>query len=138
MDFVTAVKTTFQKSFQFNGRASRAEFWWFRLFAGLTGLALVVLFVIVAGVTQGDDATGGGILMVGIFLYIAVMFFPYLSSMVRRLHDSDKSGWLVLIDFLPLGGLVLLVFYLLPGTKGKNKYGADPYGTPDATAKIFE
>jgi uncharacterized membrane protein YhaH (DUF805 family) len=47
---------------------------------------------------------------------------------VRRLHDSDKSGWWLLLTLIPVGGLVLFIFYLLDGTRGPNRHGADPKG----------
>ena len=54
---------------------------------------------------------------------------------MRRLHDTDKSGWLILLGLIPLiGSIILLVFYVLPGTKGPNKFGPDPYGKTEVEA----
>lgn len=58
---------------------------------------------------------------------LAAMFIPSLAVQVRRFHDQDKSGWFVLLALIPfVGGLVLLVFNCLEGTRGPNRYGPDP------------
>ena len=66
----------------------------------------------------------------GLILYLVVglaLIIPSLAVAVRRLHDTNRSGWWVLIALLPvLGALVLLVFMVLPGTVGPNSYGEDP------------
>jgi uncharacterized membrane protein YhaH (DUF805 family) len=55
------------------------------------------------------------------------LFIPGLAVGVRRMHDQDKSGWWLLIAFIPIiGWIVLLVFYLTDGTRGTNQYGPDP------------
>jgi uncharacterized membrane protein YhaH (DUF805 family) len=67
--------------------------------------------------------------MAVVTLFGLASFIPSLSVTVRRLHDTDKSGWLILLGLIPLiGVIILLVFYILPGTKGPNKFGPDPYG----------
>ena len=54
------------------------------------------------------------------------MIVPSVAVAIRRLHDTDKSGWWLLIGLIPFGGIVLLVFYILEGTNGPNNYGAGP------------
>ena len=54
---------------------------------------------------------------------------PNLAVTIRRLHDQDKSGWWLLISFIPFGGLVLLVFMFIDGTPGENEYGPSPKDT---------
>ncbi len=64
-----------------------------------------------------------------IVLYIAYglgLIVPSIAVAIRRLHDTDKSGWWLLIGLIPFGGIVLLVFYILEGTNGPNNYGAGP------------
>lgn len=65
-----------------------------------------------------------------VFMLVAVaLFIPSLAVQVRRFHDQDKSGWMVLLAFIPfIGGLVVLIFMLLEGTHGPNRYGPDPKG----------
>ena len=60
-------------------------------------------------------------------LYIFLMLLPLIALSIRRLHDTDRSGWWFLINFVPLiGGLVFFVFTLLEGTRGDNRFGPDP------------
>jgi uncharacterized membrane protein YhaH (DUF805 family) len=69
-------------------------------------------------------------------LYSLAVFIPNLAVAVRRMHDQDKSGWWILIGFVPLiGGIWLLVLYLIGGTAGPNRFGPDPKaGTTGAQA----
>ena len=69
-----------------------------------------------------------GLIMLGLLI-------PSLAVSIRRLHDTNRSGWWILIGLIPfLGALVLIVFYLLDGTPGPNKYGPDPKGRVSAAA----
>jgi uncharacterized membrane protein YhaH (DUF805 family) len=121
----------------FEGRARRSEYWLFTLFQiiALIG-AMVVGSVLDAAI--GDSAPDGrSANMFAALLYLVValgLFIPGLAVSVRRLHDSDKSGWFYLLAFVPFGGIVLLVFFCLDGTPGSNKYGPDPKGRGTAEA----
>lgn len=135
----------------FTGRSRRKEFWMFTL---LNTLVILVLYgMILAAVpwadllarTQAEQAgiayTGtepapGLLFWPGIVLLCAWVlgtFVPTIAVSVRRLHDQDKSGWFYLLNFVPFGGLVLLIFFCLEGTKGANQYGADPLSDERAT-----
>jgi len=105
----------------FSGRARRKEYWFFFLFNIIASIVLSVI-----DVTVGTfSATSGVGLLSGI--YGLAVIIPSIAVGVRRLHDIDRTGWWLLIAFIPLiGVLVLLVFALLPGTAGDNKYGPDP------------
>jgi uncharacterized membrane protein YhaH (DUF805 family) len=76
--------------------------------------------------SMGGDATmGAGSMILGLF-YLAI-FIPALAVQVRRFHDQDKSGWFVLLNFIPLvGGLIVFIFMCLDGTRGDNRFGPDP------------
>lgn len=107
----------------FTGRARRKEFWFFQLF-----VLLIVMVLSLADRMLGmlDDATGFGPLS---GLFSLAMFIPSLAVSVRRLHDTDRTGWWALLYFVPLlGFLVLLVFFILDGTRGTNRFGEDPKG----------
>jgi len=123
MDFKQAIETCLRTKYaDFSGRASRSEFWWFALF---TFIVMVVLEVIVLAVqSSGILLTIFGL----VFLVVAVgLIVPSLAAIVRRLHDTGKSGWLFLLVLIPLvGGIVLLVFYLLPSDAKANAYGEPP------------
>ena len=68
-------------------------------------------------------------------LFVLAVFLPYLGVSVRRLHDINRSGWWILIGFVPLVGALLLIYwYVQPGTPGKNDYGSDPKAAAVATA----
>ena len=109
----------------FAGRAHRTEFWFFMLF--------YILLVIVASFVDGmlNTVFWGGSLGLFSGLVQLVLVVPYLAVAVRRLHDTNRSGWWLLLHFVPLLGLVLLVFYLLEGTPGSNDYGPNPWGEAD-------
>jgi len=118
----------------FEGRARRKEYWYFILFYCIAIFVLVVADVI-AG-TFSEEAEIG--LFSGIFVLATVV--PMIAATVRRLHDTDRSGWWVLISFIPLiGSLVLLVFAVLDSQPGANRFGPNPkgvmaVGTPAPTA----
>lgn len=101
-----AVKTCFNKYADFNGRAARPEFWWF--------------FVFQLGVYLVTSILGGWLY----FLAMLALLLPGIAVGARRLHDTGKSGWLMLIALIPLlGGLVLLYLAAQPGDAGANAYG---------------
>lgn len=111
----------------FSGRSRRKEYWMFLL--GVVVAAVVTS--IIEGVL-GLSGMVGGVYGPLTLLLILAIFIPSLACQVRRFHDQDKSGWFVLLGLIPLlGGLVVLVFMCLEGTKGPNQYGPDPKG-PDA------
>jgi uncharacterized membrane protein YhaH (DUF805 family) len=105
----------------FEGRARRSEYWFFVLFYFIIVVVLAVLDGMFGNL---NEATGYGLLS-GIF--ILAMIIPSISVTIRRLHDTDRSGWWWLIFFIPLiGAIVMLVFTVTEGTSGQNQYGPDP------------
>jgi uncharacterized membrane protein YhaH (DUF805 family) len=120
---------------EFSGRSQRKEYWMWVLF---TIIVYAVCFALIAagGAFSIDPDTGApafGILawlgfgLLGIFALASII--PSLSLVVRRLHDQDKSGWFILLSFIPyVGGIILFVFMCIDGTKGENRFGADPKG----------
>ena len=126
----------------FQGRSRRMEYWMFQLLIVLVALVAVMLFVALAAI-QGDSQTDGisagmGILIgVCVLAYLAIIV-PALAVTVRRFHDQDKSGWLILINFVPyVGGLIVMVFMFLEGTRGPNQYGADPKNPEQSLGDVF-
>ena len=96
---------------QFSGRASRSEYWWFALAS--------LLVIIVAAVIDG--ATGSVVVTLLAYLFIII---PGLAVSVRRLHDTNRSGWYLLLNFIPLVGTILLfIWSVTPGDKKANQYG---------------
>ena len=99
---------------KFDGRAGRAEFWWFVLANLVVFVALAILIAV------------SNIFIILYFGYALALIVPSIAVAIRRLHDTNKSGWWLLIGIIPFGGLVLLVFYILEGTPGPNDHGVAP------------
>ncbi|WP_447905640.1 DUF805 domain-containing protein [Stenotrophomonas sepilia] len=105
---------------QFTGRAGRSEFWWFQLFIMIISIPLYLLsFYAGYSGSQGLALVVTGL---GVVMWLAFVL-PSIAATIRRLHDTDRSGWWLLLGFVPFVSLVLLVF-LLPGTPGGNRFGA--------------
>ncbi|WP_208347398.1 DUF805 domain-containing protein [Pseudaestuariivita rosea] len=123
MGFMEAVKTCLNKYVTFSGRARRSEYWWFYLFAFLVTLVATIIDGVL-GIMILYPITALGLLL------------PSIAAGVRRLHDTDRSGWWYLIVLVPIvGPIVLLVFWVMDGTKGDNRFGPDPKGdTADVDA----
>lgn len=126
MGFTTAVKTCFQKYVTFTGRARRSEYWYFALYAFLAAIAAMIVDHFV------DPPAAGVPYAVGIVYVVVVLanFLPGLAVTVRRLHDTNRSGWWFFIALVPfLGVILLIVWYCTKGTKGDNRFGPDPLAT---------
>jgi len=125
MSFTEAVRSVYRNYATFDGRAPRSEYWWFQLFNVLVTLAIYAAGIAVAAVSRN---AGFGLILVAAIVYAVLTFVPSLAVTVRRLHDSDKSGWWLLIVFIPyVGALILLIFMVLDSSVGFNRYGP-PYG----------
>ena len=102
----------------FSGRARRKEYWTFFL---VNSIIFVIFFIVgVFGDPSGIEGMLGGLYSLGVFV-------PLIAVSVRRLHDTNRSGWWYLISFVPLvGAIVLLVFTVQDSQEGDNKYGPNP------------
>jgi uncharacterized membrane protein YhaH (DUF805 family) len=113
----------------FSGRSRRLEYWMFTLFIMLAAVAIMIQIEItgqLAASPDGELPFAGGFVAVLAIAFIAILI-PSLAVQVRRFHDQNRSGWWVLLGFVPyIGSLVVLVFMLIEGTKGPNDYGPDP------------
>jgi uncharacterized membrane protein YhaH (DUF805 family) len=114
-----AIRSVFSQYIGFSGRASRSEYWiWWGF--------LVVVFVAIGAVALLFGSTG----QVVASLVSLALFLPNLAVTVRRLHDVGRSGFWLLLVFIPLiGGLVIFVFLLLDSQSEPNKWGQPPYGS---------
>lgn len=113
----------------FSGRANRQEYWMFVLF----NFIFAALALILDNVLGTALSFTGNVLHYGWFymLYILATFIPGIAVFVRRMHDIDKSGWMILLSLIPcIGGIWLLVLLITEGTTGENKYGQDPNAEP--------
>ncbi len=121
MGFGEAVRTCWSKYGDFDGRAARAEFWWWVLFVALVQLLASALLGLGLALFQNSGFLQW--LLVLVFMVIALAcILPTIAVSVRRLHDRDLSGWWYLLAFVPFGNLVLLIWYVLPGTTGPNRF----------------
>lgn len=117
MTFPDAVRRCFALYATFTGRARRSEFWFFWLF---NLLANGVAAILDAAIFSGGPLNA----IVSLLLLV-----PNLAVAVRRLHDVGRSGWWLLIVFVPLVGIVvLLIWYISAGEHGANRFGPDPRG----------
>ena|SRR5689334_2430202 len=98
---------------QFEGRSGRAEFWWYFL----AGVIISIVFNILIAIAS--------FFWVIYIIYGLAVLIPGLAVAIRRLHDTDKSGWWILLALIPLVGIiVLIVFWATEGTPGPNQFGA--------------
>ncbi len=102
-----------KRSFEISGRSRRREFWIYHL---VWAIALALVSVMMA---SGSKVFLGLLVIAGLI--------PAITVTIRRLHDINRTGWWILAIFIPaIGGLLLLLFALLPGTQGMNDYGDEP------------
>jgi uncharacterized membrane protein YhaH (DUF805 family) len=120
----------------FSGRSRRKEYWMFIL-GVLIVYAICGALIAMGGFfsTIGDPTATPEISVIGwlgfglLGIFALAIFIPSLAVIVRRLHDQDKSGWFILLQFIPyIGGIIMLIFMCIEGTKGENRYGPDPKG----------
>lgn len=105
----------------FNGRARRKEYW---MFALVNALAILALSFWDGAVGTYDYEIGGGLFS---GLYSLLVLLPSLAVTVRRLHDTGRSGWWLLLAFLPLVGLVVMLVFLASDSEGgPNRFGPNP------------
>ncbi|WP_277036588.1 DUF805 domain-containing protein [Turicimonas muris] len=132
-----------KKYFDFNGRASRAEFWSF----ALINIFVLFSFSLLTGTIHGETASGEkyrvmlaalsnypalvSVLTILEVLFCVFIFCPALAVTVRRLHDRNHSGWWAVGQFIPFLNFLVLIFLLLDSEKAQNKYGAHAPASPD-------
>jgi uncharacterized membrane protein YhaH (DUF805 family) len=115
MNFLEAIRAGLSNYLNFKTRACRSEFWYWQLFMGLGGL-VAELFDFGTGLGSAPFST----------LFGFATLIPAIAVSVRRLHDTDRSGWWLLLVLVPFfGTLVLIVWWCIRGTTGYNRFGAD-------------
>ena len=126
MGFSEALTSFWGNYRNFKGRARRSEYWLIQLFLVVTNLAAAGIdFVLMDGDVERFIANGGGGI-VGL-IWILATIVPAIAVLVRRLHDTGRSGWWALIGFVPLAGAIaLLVFTVADSEAQQNSYGPSP------------
>jgi uncharacterized membrane protein YhaH (DUF805 family) len=133
MNFVQAIKSGFSNYVTFSGRAFRSEYWYWFLFTAIGGLATAALDAAIFGYSLGSGASP----LNGIFGLITVL--PSIAVAARRLHDTDRTAWWLLLAFTGIGTILLIVWFCFKGTPGPNRFGPDslaaltPAGAQPAT-----
>ncbi len=115
-DYIGWATLPLKRYADFSGRSSRKEFWLFQLL-------YVALFLGCVVVALASPRLAAGLFILGALGLVV----PLLAAEVRRFHDQDQSGWYAALNLIPyVGPLVVLVFMLVEGTRGDNRFGADP------------
>ena len=108
-----------QRFAQFDGRAGRAEYWWF----------VLANFIVLA--VLGALSRASVLFLIIYTLYALAVVIPSIAVGIRRLHDTNRSGWWLLIAFIPLiGTIILIVFFATAGDPGGNRHGPPPPPLP--------
>ena len=106
-----------QRFAKFDGRASRSEYWWFFL----ANIIIATVLFLLSGVAS--------VFFLLYVIYTLAMLIPTIAVGIRRLHDTNKTGWLLLVGLVPfVGGIILIVFFAIAGDEGPNQYGEVPQG----------
>jgi uncharacterized membrane protein YhaH (DUF805 family) len=121
MTFGEAISDGFSKYATFSGRSSRSAYWWWTLF----------YFLVIIGASIIDAAANTPVIAILVWLGFIL---PNLAVLVRRLHDTDRTGWWVLIGLIPLLGAIVLIVFACIDSGPPNKYGEGPDGRSALTA----
>jgi len=126
MGFGEAISAVLNKYAVFTGRSRRSEYWWWALALFIVDIVIGLLF---------DASRGLGYVLY--FVFVFGLLIPNIAVSVRRLHDTGRTGWWLLIGFIPIvGAIILIVFLATDSTPGDNRYGPSPKamaGPPPAT-----
>jgi uncharacterized membrane protein YhaH (DUF805 family) len=130
VNFTQAITSNFKRYVDFSGRSARSEFWWWTLFVFVINCVFQLLEMIVGGPLSSMYG-----IVSGLSLLVSLgLFLPGLAVTIRRLHDTGRSGWWVLIALTIIGLIPLIIWYATRGTVGDNQYGPDPLGGVGAGA----
>ncbi len=132
-------KVVFDNYANFMGRARRSEFWYYVLANIIISIIIGIIEKMLGLGTYESNQFGfqaqGGILS---NIYTLAVFLPGLAVSIRRLHDTGKSGWTILLGLIPLVGfIILLVYFATEGDSGSNEYGVDPKNPELSTEDHF-
>ena len=126
MTFADSIKSCISKYATFRGRAPRSKYWWFYLFNILMQFVVAVVFAFI-GYVFGDYVGMMLSVYIGLGLYSLMVFIPGLAVLVRRLHDTGRSGWWYFICLVPFIGWIWLLILLVTDSDEENQYGLPVY-----------
>jgi uncharacterized membrane protein YhaH (DUF805 family) len=128
MGFMDALTSAFQNNYaSFSGRATRSEYWWSYLGVTVIGtIAQVVGLAGFAALFEVNQSLAAIFLLIPVVVYLGILI-PVIAVSVRRMHDTGRSGWMLLVLFIPcIGIILLLVWFLDAGQPHVNAYGSVP------------
>lgn len=147
VSFPDAIKLFFSRYVDFQGRSTRAEYWWVYLFNLIIFGVWALLFFVLGGINMRTEEVSplGFILIALVAIYVLAIIIPGIALFIRRLHDINQTGWiylgLVVASVIPVIGFIasiaMIVIACIPGTKGPNKYGPDPLNPGAGAAETF-
>jgi len=120
MGFAEAVQSCFKQYVGFTGRARRSEYWWFALFGLIVGTVANLIDTVLG--TMSEDTNVG---VLGTIVSLALLL-PSLAVAIRRLHDTSRTGWWILIGLIPIVGWIILIVFYVQDSHPDNKYGPSP------------
>ena len=126
MNFTAAIRSFWSRFADFKGRSRRSEYWYAQLFLVVTNLAVAGIdLALMDGDLDRFIANGGGGIVGLIWIFATIV--PALAVLIRRLHDTGRTGWWALVGLVPfVGAIVLLVFTVSDSSNEENKYGTSP------------
>lgn len=121
----------------FSGRSRRKEYWMFVLFTFLVVFGcMILMFAGGMNLDEEGQSQPGALFWLGFAILVIWgigTFIPSIAVQVRRFHDQDKSGWMILLGLIPyVGSLIVFIFMCIEGTRGSNRFGPDPKNPTDA------
>jgi uncharacterized membrane protein YhaH (DUF805 family) len=130
MSFADAIRSCFAQFATFSGRARRSEYWWFSQFSILAGFVGIVVLALISGIVGSilpDSVSGAFTALVSLVAVVGyfMLVIPGLAVFSRRMHDTGRSAWWLLLCVVPFGGIVLLVF-ACSDSQPDNRYGPSP------------
>ena len=126
VSFKTAVKNGFTKAFDFKGRATRAEYWWWTLFYWIVSFAVMMPGMLLCEI----DSDLIMVAIIPMLIVYVVGLLPSLSLLVRRLHDTGRSAWWLLWTLVPYVGSFVVFIATVQASEPDNKYGPNPDNIP--------
>lgn len=120
MGFGEAIQSCFRQYVGFSGRARRSEYWWFALFGLIVSIVANLIDTMLG--TMSEDTNVG---VIGTIASLALLL-PSLAVAVRRLHDTSRTGWWILIGLIPIVGWIVLIVFYVQDSHPDNKYGPSP------------
>ncbi len=124
MDMMTAVKTVLGKYATFSGRAARPEYWWWVLATIILYVTLGIIDGALVAPMMGYESFSPESAQPLSAIASLALLLPNLAVAARRLHDTDRSGWWLLLSLIPIIGTLVLIYFLVQrGTEGSNRFG---------------